>query len=59
MVDDALASGALVPVLAGYRANPGAMGIRLLAIYQGNRHGFSKIQAFIELLESAFDPQNR
>jgi DNA-binding transcriptional LysR family regulator len=58
LVDDALASGALVPVLAGYRVNPGSMDIGLLAIYQANRRGSSKIQAFIELLESALDPQN-
>jgi DNA-binding transcriptional LysR family regulator len=58
LVDDALASGALVPVLAGYRVNPGPMDIGLLAIYQANRRGSSKIQAFIELLESALDPQN-
>lgn len=58
LVDDALASGALVPVLAGYRANPGSMDIGLLAIYQTNRRGSSKIRAFIELLESALDPQN-
>lgn len=58
LVDDALASGALVPVLPGYRANPGSMDVGLLAIYQANRHGSSKIRAFIELLESALDPQN-
>lgn len=58
LVDDALASGALVPVLAGYRVNPGSMDIGLLAIYQANRRGSSKIRAFIELLESALDPQN-
>lgn len=58
LVDDALASGALVPVLASYRANPGSMDVGLLAIYQANRRGSLKIQAFIELLESALDPQN-
>lgn len=58
LVDDALASGALVPVLAGYRVNPGSMDIGLLAIYQANRRGSSKIRAFIGLLESALAPQN-
>lgn len=56
LVDDALASGELVQVLAGYRANPGPMDIGLLAIYQSNRRGSAKIQAFIELLESALAP---
>jgi len=58
LVNDALASGALMPVLAGYRANPGAMDVGLLAIYQANRRGSAKIRAFVELLESALDPQN-
>lgn len=58
LVDDALASGALVTVLAGYRVNPGSMDVGLLAIYQANRRGSSKIRAFIALLESALDPQN-
>lgn len=53
LVDDALASGALVPVLTGYRANPASMDIGLLAIYQANRRGSAKIHAFIELIERA------
>ncbi len=58
LVEDALASGALVPVIEDFRANPGPMDVGLLAIYQANRRGSSKIRAFIELLETALDPQN-
>ena len=58
LIDDALESGALVPVLAGYRANPGPMDVGLLAIYQANRRGSAKILAFIEMLESALDRRN-
>jgi DNA-binding transcriptional LysR family regulator len=58
LVDDALASGALVPVLAGFRSNPGSMDIGLLALYQANRRGSSKIAAFLALLERALIAQN-
>jgi len=58
LIDDALEAGTLVPVLAGYRANPGPMDVGLLAIYQANRRGSAKILAFIEMLESALDRKN-
>jgi DNA-binding transcriptional LysR family regulator len=50
LVSASLASGALVQVLADYRANPGAMNIGLYAIYQVNRRGSPKVKAFIDLL---------
>lgn len=53
LVDDALAAGELVALLPGYRANPGAMDIELLAIYQANRRGSAKVHAFIGMLEDA------
>lgn len=53
LVDDALAAGELVALLPGYRVNPGAMDIELLAIYQPSRRGSAKVHAFIDLLEDA------
>jgi DNA-binding transcriptional LysR family regulator len=58
LIGDEIASGALVQVLADFRVNPGPMDVSLLAVYQANRRGSSKIRTFIELLESALDPQN-
>ena len=52
-LDDALAAGELVALLPGYRVNPGAMDIELLAIYQPSRRGSAKVHAFIDLLEDA------
>ena len=53
LVNDALAAGELVALLPGYRVNPGAMDIELLAIYQPSRRGSAKVHAFIDLLEDA------
>lgn len=47
-----LQSGALVRVLAGYQANPGAMDIGLYAMYQANRRGSAKVKAFVDMLEA-------
>lgn len=47
-----LQCGALVRVLAGYQANPGAMDIGLYAMYQANRRGSLKVKAFVEMLEA-------
>jgi DNA-binding transcriptional LysR family regulator len=56
LIDDAIASGELVALLPHWRANPGPMDVGLLAVYQANRRGSPKIQAFIELLEAAIVP---
>lgn len=53
LVREELASGALLPVLPAYRANPGAMDISISAVYQANRRGSAKIKAFIAVLETA------
>lgn len=47
-----LQSGALVRVLAGYQANPGAMDVGLYAMYQANRRGSAKVKAFVDMLEA-------
>lgn len=53
LIGPELESGALVPVLGTYRANPGAMDVGLYALYQANRRGSSKIRAFVDLLAAA------
>ncbi|MGV7206544.1 LysR family transcriptional regulator [Oxalobacteraceae bacterium A2-2] len=45
-----LASGALLPVLSRYQANPGEMDIALYAMYAANRRGSVKIKALVDLL---------
>lgn len=52
LVQADIASGALVRVLDGYQANPGAMEVGLYAMYQANRRGSPKVKAFVDMLEA-------
>jgi len=57
LVRDDLASGALLPLLEDYQANPGAMDIGLYAMYQENRRGSAKVKAFVDLLADSLAVQ--
>lgn len=57
LVRDDLASGALLPLLEDYQANPGAMDIGLYAVYQENRRGAAKVKAFVDLLADSLAAQ--
>jgi DNA-binding transcriptional LysR family regulator len=50
LVERELRDGSLVQVLEDYLVNPGPMDVGLYALYQSNRRGSRKIQAFVELL---------
>jgi len=50
LVQGDLQTGRLVQVLADYEVNPGPMDVAMYALYQANRRGSRKIQAFLELL---------
>jgi len=50
LVQGDLQTGRLVQVLADYEVNPGPMDVAMYALYQANRRGSRKIQAFVELL---------
>jgi len=47
-----LQTGHLVQVLSDYEVNPGPMDVAMYALYQANRRGSRKIQAFVELLSA-------
>lgn len=53
LVQQDLEAGALLPVLAGYQANPGEMDVGIFAVYAESRRGSAKIRAFTELLAQA------
>lgn len=50
LVQRDLRAGALVQVMPGYRVNPGAMDVRLYALYPASRRNSAKIRAFVDLL---------
>lgn len=53
LVQSDLDSGALVPVLPEYDANPGEMDVDIHAVYPASRRGASKIRLFTDLLQQA------
>lgn len=50
LVQGDLQTGRLVQVMGDYDINPGPMDVAMYALYQANRRGSRKIQAFVELL---------
>ena len=50
-----LASGALVPLLPGYRAQE----LEINALYPHRRHLSAKVRAFIDMLADRFSEQQR
>ncbi|WP_229256745.1 LysR substrate-binding domain-containing protein [Duganella lactea] len=55
LIQQDLEAGALAPVLADYRANPGEMAVGIYAVYPANRRGASKIRVFTDLLAAALE----
>jgi DNA-binding transcriptional LysR family regulator len=55
LVTDLLVSGALVPLLPDYRAQP----LEINALYPHRRHLSAKVRAFIDLLADRFTEQQR
>ena len=55
LIDNLLASGALVPLLPGY----GAQQCEINAFYPHRRHLTAKVRAFIDLLADRFAEQKR
>ena len=55
LVADQIASGALVPLLPGYRAQP----LEINALYPHRRHLSAKVRTFIDMLVDRFTEQQR